>query len=222
MNGGQDLGGMQTFGPVQPEPEGSPFHATWERRVHALSLAMGATGKWNIDMSRAARESLPPAHYLASTYYEKWLEGLKTLLVETGLATAEEIERGKSLMPAAPVPRVLMADQVGAALARGNPVERPARSAARFAVGDTVRTRLMNPLTHTRLPRYCRGKPGTIVARHGAHVFPDANAIGQGEQPHWLYTVRFDAADLWGQDTTATSVYVDCWEPYLEALSTDA
>jgi nitrile hydratase subunit beta len=219
MNGAQDLGGMQAFGPVQPAPDEPPFHARWERRVHALTLAMGATGKWNIDMSRAARESLPPAHYLASTYYEKWFEGLKKLLIATGLATAEEIEIGKSLTAAAPVPRVLTADQVRAALARGNPVDRPALSEARFAVGDMVHTRLLNPLTHTRLPRYCRGKRGQVVARHGAHVFPDTNAIGQGEQPQWLYTVRFEAVELWGPDTTASSVCVDCWEPYLEAAS---
>ncbi|WP_233809375.1 nitrile hydratase subunit beta [Paraburkholderia sp. HP33-1] len=219
MNGAQDLGGMQAFGPVQPEPDAPPFHAGWERRVHALTLAMGATGKWNIDMSRAARESLPPAQYLASTYYEKWFEGLKKLLIETGLATAEEIERGKPLTAAAPVPRVLTADKVVAALARGNPVDRPALSEARFAVGDMVRTRLMNPLTHTRLPRYCRGKLGQVVVRHGVHVFPDTNASGEGEQPQWLYTVRFEALELWGPDTTASSVCVDCWEPYLEAAS---
>ena len=75
----------------------------------------------------------------------------------------------------------------------------------------------MNPPTHTRLPRYCRGKSGRIVAVRGTHVFPDQNALGHGEQPHWLYTVRFDATALWGPDTTATSVCVDCWEPYLDA-----
>jgi nitrile hydratase subunit beta len=222
MNGAQDLGGMQAFGPVEAEPDEPPFHAGWERRVHALALAMGATGKWNIDMSRAARESLPPERYLASTYYEKWFEGLKKLLVETGLATAEEIESGKSLTAAAPVPRVLTADQVVAALARGSPVDRPALSEARFAVGDMVRTRVMNPLTHTRLPRYCRGKRGQVVVRHGAHVFPDTNAIGEGEQPQWLYTVRFEAVELWGPDTTASTVCVDCWEPYLAAVSEGA
>jgi hypothetical protein len=81
-----------------------------------------------------------------------------------------------------------------------------------------VRTRIMNPTTHTRLPRYCRGKRGTITHLHGAHVFPDANVRGQGEAPQWLYTVRFEASELWGADTTATAVHVDCWEPYLEAV----
>jgi nitrile hydratase subunit beta len=216
MNGAQELGGMQGFGPVQVEADVSPFHADWERRVLAITLAMGATGKWNIDMSRAARESLPPVQYLSSSYYEIWFEGLKRLLLSTGLATAEEIGTGKAKSAATPVPRVLMADAVAAALLRGNPVNRPTGAVARFEVGDRVQTRQFNPPTHTRLPRYCRGRQGRIVAVHGAHVFPDTNSVGLGEQPQWLYTVRFDAAEIWGTDTTAASVCVDCWEPYLD------
>jgi len=216
MNGAQDLGGMQAFGPIHPEDDVSLFHADWERRVLAMTLAMGATGKWNIDTSRAARESLPPAQYLSSSYYEIWFEGLKKLLLSMGLATAEEIEAGELKRAASPVPRVLMADQVPAALLRGGPADRPATAAARFEVGDIVQTRQMHPSTHTRLPRYCRGKRGRIIAAHGTHVFPDTNAIGLGEQPQWLYTVRFDAFELWGADTTAASVCVDCWESYLD------
>jgi len=222
MNGAQDLGGMQAFGPVQPEADEPPFHANWERRVHALTLAMGATGKWNLDMSRAARESLAPAQYLASSYYEIWFEGLRKLLLATGLVNAEEIDTGASMSAAVPVARVLMADQVSAALLRGNPVDRPAPDEARFTLGDSVQTRQLHPLTHTRLPRYCRGKRGQVIALHGAHVFPDTHATGQGEQPQWLYTVRFEASELWGADTTASSVCVDCWEPYLEMANAPA
>lgn len=220
MNGAQDLGGMQAFGPICPDGDASPFHADWERRVLAITLAMGATGKWNIDMSRAARESLPPAQYLSSSYYQIWFEGLKKLVLSTGLATAEEIESGESKSAGVSLPRVLMANEVAAALLRGSPADRPVAAEARFNIGDEVRARQINPSTHTRLPRYCRGRRGRIVAMHGAHVFPDANAIGPGGQTHWLYTVRFDAVELWGPDTTAASVCVDCWEPYLEALST--
>jgi nitrile hydratase len=216
MNGVQDLGGMQAFGPIQAETDISPFHADWERRVLAITLAMGAVGKWNIDMSRAARESLPPAQYLSNSYYQIWFEGLERLLLSTGLATAEEIGTGESRRVPAPVPRVLRADEVAPALLRGSPADRPTAAGARFKVGDRVRTRQLNPPTHTRLPRYCRGKRGGIIAVHGTHVFPDANAVGLGEQPQWLYAVRFDAAELWGTDTTAASVCVDCWEPYLD------
>ena len=216
MNGAQDLGGMHGFGPVLAEPDEAPFHTDWERRVLAITLAMGATGKWNIDMSRAARESLPPAQYLARSYYEIWFEGLKKLLLNARLVSTEEIEEGESKSAAVASARVLMADQVADVLARGSSSNRPAPGEARFLIGDIVRTRQINPATHTRLPRYCRGKRGSIVAVHGAHSFPDSNAIGQGEQPQWLYTVRFAAVELWGADTTSASVCVDCWESYLE------
>jgi nitrile hydratase subunit beta len=216
MNGAQDLGGMQSFGPIRPEADALIFHADWERHALAITLAMGAAGKWNIDMSRAARESLPPAQYLASSYFEIWFEGLKKLLLDTGLVTAEEIASGVSSSAGMPVPRVLMASEVAAALRRGSPVDRPALTEARFKVDDEVLTRQLNPSTHTRLPRYCRGRRGRVIAVHGPHVFPDTNAIGLGEQPQWLYTVRFDASELWGKDTTAASVCVDCWEPYLD------
>jgi nitrile hydratase subunit beta len=221
MNAGHDMGGMQGFGPVTQDacdaPGASPFHAEWERRVLAVTLAMGATGQWNIDTSRAARESLPPARYLGSTYYEIWFEGLKKLLVAKGLARAEEIASGRSIDAPKQNVRTMKAADVGAALLRGSPVDRATDASARFASGDVVRTRVMNPPTHTRLPRYCRGKLGTVVAVRGAHVFPDENALGHGEHPQWLYTVRFDAAELWGADTSASSIHVDCWEPYLEA-----
>jgi nitrile hydratase len=216
MNGAQDMGGMQSFGPIRPRENDLPLHDDWERRVLAVTLAMGATGAWNIDTSRAARESLPPAQYLSSSYFEIWFEGLKTLLLNAGLVTAEEIESGELKRAAVRVQRVLRADQVQAALLRGSPADRPARAPARFAVGETVRARQINPTTHTRLPRYCRGRRGEIVAVRGAHVFPDSNALGAGESPHWLYTVRFGAAELWGEETSAASVCVDCWEPYLE------
>jgi nitrile hydratase len=216
MNGAQDLGGMQGFGPVVPEANEPCFHAEWERRAFAVTLAMGATGAWNLDMSRAARESLPPAKYLSSSYYQIWLEGLQTLMVAKGLVSADELRDGRVASPPAPNVRVLTKDRVPAALAKGSSTERQASAPARFSAGDTVRTRTMNPATHTRLPRYCRGKRGTIISVRGAHVFPDTNALAQGEHPQWLYTVQFEAAELWGPDTTASSVCVDCWEPYLE------
>ncbi|MDE1180760.1 nitrile hydratase subunit beta [Paraburkholderia sp.] len=220
MNGPQDLGGLQAFGAVNPDRGDPLFHAEWEKRVLALSLAMGATGKWNIDMSRAARESLPPLKYLGSSYYEIWFEGLKALMIGTGLASEQEILAGVSQTPAAPVPRVLMADQVSAAMLKGSPSNRAEPGTPpRFATGDLVRTRQMNPATHTRLPRYCRDKRGEVIAVHGAHVFPDTNALGHGEQPQWLYTIRFDAHELWGPDTTAASVCVECWEPYLDDIA---
>lgn len=217
MNGVHDLGGLQDFGPVRPEVDEPRFHHAWERRSFGLTLAMGGTGQWNLDQSRAARESLPPAHYLASSYYRIWLDGLARLLVLRQLVSAEELADGRMREPPAARVNVLRAERVGAALARGASTLREHSAPARFAAGAAVRTRNLHPPTHTRLPRYCRAKPGTITHVHGTHVFPDANACGRGEQPQWLYTVRFEGADLWGENTSASAVYVDCWEPYLEA-----
>jgi nitrile hydratase beta subunit len=216
VNGVHDLGGMMNFGPVVPEREEPAFHAPWERRAFALTLAMGATGRWNLDQSRDARERMAPADYLASSYYRIWIGGLERLLLERALITHDELVDGRTRSPPAPEVRVLAADRVAATLARGAPTEREATRAPRFAVGDAVRARTIHPSTHTRLPRYCRGKRGVVVRVHGAHVFPDVNVRGHGEDPQWLYTVRFDAVELWGDDTTASAVCVDCWEPYLE------
>ncbi len=216
MNGVHDMGGLQCFGPVVVEPDEALFHHAWERRAFALTLAMGASGKWNIDQSRATRESLPPARYLGNSYYEIWLDGLVALMRRAGLITQREVETGRiDASPADSIP-VLRAENVLPALMRGSPYQRPASAPARFKVGDAVTTRQVNPSTHTRLPRYCRAKPGVVVAIRGTHVFPDTNAVGAGEQPQWLYTIRFSAHDLWGADTTACAVCVDCWEPYLE------
>lgn len=217
MNGVHDLGGFQDFGPVLPETDEPVFHAQWERRAFALTLAMAAPGGWNIDMSRHARESLPPAQYLASTYYEIWLAGIEKLMARRGLVTPGEIEAGRMMVPAAAVPRVLTADLVGEVLARGGPADREASGPACFAPGDTVRARNINPKGHTRLPRYARGREGTVVRVHGCHVFPDSNAHGLGEAPQWLYSVRFAARELWGEEAkTGDNVHIDLWEPYLE------
>ncbi|HYF57230.1 MAG TPA: nitrile hydratase subunit beta [Salinarimonas sp.] len=217
MNGGQDLGGMQGFGPVRPEADEPPFHAPWERRAFGLTLAMGATGAWNLDTSRHARESIPPGEYLTSTYYEIWTKGVERLVVQTGLVAPEELRAGAALTPPAPVKRVLKAADVPAALARGGPCARAPAHPARFSAGDRVLTRIMNPRGHTRLPRYARGKTGTIELVHGVFVFPDANAHGAGEDPQWLYTVRFSGRDLWGEEADPTLVVsVDAWESYLE------
>jgi len=217
MNGIHDMGGTQGFGPVAREADEPVFHAAWERRVLAINVAAGACGAWNIDMSRRAREARPPAEYLALSYYEIWLSGLERLVVETGLATPEELAAGRMSAPPAPVKAVLAAADVEARLLAGWPATRAVGFKPRFEVGDRVVARVFAPAGHTRLPRYVRGRPGTVHRFHGAHVFPDANAHGEGEAPHHLYTVRFEARDLWGPDTTADAVFVECWEPYLEA-----
>ena len=217
MNGAQDLGGMMGFGPIAIEADEPWFHAAWERRAFGVTLAVGATGAWNLDMSRHARESLHPADYLTSSYYEIWTKGVEKLVVQTGLVSEEELRARHALTPPTPVKRVLKADAVAIALALGGPTERPAEQPARFAVGEQVVTRNMNPAGHTRLPRYARAKRGVIERVHGVFIFPDTNAHGQGESPQWLYTVRFSGPELWGGEADPTlAVSIDAWESYLE------
>jgi nitrile hydratase subunit beta len=218
MDGAQDMGGVRGFGPVQPEPNEPVFHAEWERRAFALTLAMGMPGGWNIDMSRFAREDRPHQDYLGMSYYQIWLAGLERLILERDLVSADEIEAGHARHPAKPVTRTLAAEGVAAMLHRGGPTDRAAGKPARFAIGDRIRTKTINPPTHTRLPRYVRGHVGLIERVHGTHVFPDSNARGAGEDPQWLYTVTFDGRDLWGSDAEPNNskISVDAWEPYLE------
>ena len=218
-----DLGGQRGHGRViderGSEPEGELWHAPWEPRALALTLAMGATGAWNIDMSRAARESLPD--YARLGYYEIWWRALEKLLAERGLATADEIAAGQALHPQQPLARVLRAADVPAVLARGAPTERRSEQEPRFAAGDAVRTYAGQVPHHTRLPGYVRGRRGVVVAHHGAHVFADAHASGRGEMACHLYTVAFEGTELWPDAAERTeaagcSVSIDAWEPYLE------
>lgn len=213
-----DLGGQPGYGAVTPEDEDILFHEAWEPAALAIVLAMGATGSWNIDMSRAARETLP--NYLRLSYYRIWLAALEKLMLQRGQVAADEIAAGRMLHPPVPVARVLHADQVAAALAKGSPTARPAPQPPRFTPGQRVRTRATAVPHHTRLPGYVRGKVGTIERLHGHHVFADAHARGLGEEPQALYTVVFEGRELWGPDAApGLRVSVDAWEPYLEAVT---
>jgi nitrile hydratase len=159
---------------------------------------------------------MPPADYLSKSYYEKWALRLEKLLLEFGLVGADEIAAGRALRPGKPLPRTLTLADVPKALSRGT-YARQTNTVARFKAGDRVRTRMINPSTHTRLPRYARGRTGTIECVRGFHVFPDSVAIGQGENPQWLYTLLFTSRELWGDGADPTlTVSIEAWEPYLE------
>lgn len=212
MNGVHDMGGMQGFGPIAPEPDEPIFHARWEARVLALTLAVGAWGRSNIDAGRHARELQAPDRYLAWSYYQSWFERLVGQVVQQGLVSETELASGK---PETTLNPALNADRVAAVLEAGGPSARTISAAPQFGIGDRVRARTINPPGHTRLPRYVRGRVGVVERDHGGHVLPDTNAHFRGECPERLYGVRFAGHELWGHGAR-DSVHLDLWEGYLE------
>lgn len=215
-----DMGGRFGDGAVVPEPEEKRFHADWHARALAVTLAAGALGRWNLDMSRFARESVPPGDYMRFSYYEKWMAGLADLLVESGEITPEELAAGDATESGLD-PRALRSDSVPAALSRGAPTVREGPEPA-FAPGQAVRVRRPADSRlveggHTRLPAYAAGATGTILRCHGCHILPDAHAHGLGEAPEPLYSVAFEAAELWAAPEGAgDEVVIDLWESYLD------
>jgi len=217
MNGIHDMGGMQDMGPIQYEKDEPVFHAQWESRVFAMFAATSAWRRWNLDAFRHTREVLPPIEYLRASYYEQWFSGLLELLVGRGLVTAAEIESGVPAPGSVIATPPLTADKIPAALTNRIHANRDVPVPPQFKVGQQVRARNINPVGHTRLPRYARGKIGSIDRDHGVFVFPDTNAHFLGEKPQHVYSVCFAARELWGAQAAAKDcVYVDLWDDYLE------
>ena len=199
MNGAHDLGGRMGFGPIAAPPAEPVFHEEWEGRMAALMMTV--PGGWSIDEDRSACESMHPVTYLKTSYYEHWLHGLESFLQKYTPDNSS---------PTRP-------ENIWAAVTARSSYVRDVQSPAAFAIGQKVRVKIMNATTHTRAPRYVRGHTGEVVKIHGAHVFPDSNAKGLGENPQWLYTLRFTAKELWGHSSN-DSVMLDLWEPYLEPV----
>jgi nitrile hydratase subunit beta len=217
MNGVHDMGGMHGMGPIRYETNEPVFHARWEGRVFALNLAMRAWRKWNIDAGRYEIELIPAAEYLRMSYYEKWAVRLVELMVKRGLVTRAEAESGQPAPGSPKATPPLTADKVSAMARSGAQASRDVAVAPGFTVGQRVRARNMHPSGHTRLPRYTRGKLGTIERDHGVYVFPDTNAQFLGEKPQHVYSVRFAMRELWGEQASPRdAVYVDLWDDYLE------
>lgn len=223
MNGVHDLGGMDGFGPVIPEADELVFHEPWEGRVFALNMLGIGRDPIPVDALRHRIEQLEPRHYLTSSYYERWLATMEQAILDAGTLTSNEIAakmRELEAEPDRPLPRIenpKHADGVAAALRAGRPATRKIRRPPHFASGDRVTARNLNPHGHTRLPRYARGKRGVVMLHHGAHVFPDTNAHGMGENPQHLYTVRFAARELWSDAAEPKEwILIDLWESYLQ------
>lgn len=225
MNGIHDMGGMHGFGPIPREANEPAFHAGWERRMFAITLAAFARRIFNVDEFRRAIEQIPAADYLRASYYERWMRAFIALLQEKNIASAEEIESASR-----------QAHDGGAAGAHARPLSAPRPAAvappaslgaarprdhrrvpARFKTGDRVIARKLNPEHHTRLPRYARGRRGVIRRDWGVFVLPDAHAHGGDIELCHCYSVEFDSRELWGDEHPAgESVLLDLWEPYLQ------
>jgi nitrile hydratase beta subunit len=239
VNGVHDIGGMHGFGPVVREENEPVFHADWEGRTAALMRSAVAGRVFSVDEFRRTIERMPPPRYLAATYYERWLYGLETLLLEKGVVSSAELEAAVSRAREpgtrrdgygdttsdsaqtsnADASSVLHRRDEGASpQPRGIALRYDRSYKPRFTVGDKVVARNMNPEGHTRIPRYARGKHGVIRHDWGVFVFPDTHAHGQGANPQHCYSVEFDARELWGPDHSARErIYIDLWEDYLEA-----
>jgi nitrile hydratase beta subunit len=220
LDGIHDLGGKEGFGPVVREPNEPIFHGAWELKVFTIvRAAVDAGARSNIDQFRHAIERIDPVAYLTHTYYGRWLGGIENLLVENGVLTRAEIDArhkkmggsGDDLVASRPADKP---DRVKPA--EDNHAIRPVDHAAKYDVGDLVKTRHTGVPGHTRLPAYARGRRGRIVALHGGWVYPDTNAHGHGEMPQHLYTVAFDGDELWGKfSEPGLVVHLDLFEPYL-------
>jgi len=216
MNGIHDLGGMQGFGDIVPEKNEPVFHAPWEGRLVAMRRAIAATGKLPPSL-RPAMESLPAADYLRMSYYEKWYAAMVELFAASGLVTREEITTGKPAKGSVKSLPALKPAEAAVLPFRLPQVMLKTAVQPRYLIGQRVRARKMNPVGHTRLPRYARGRIGVIERDRGVQAFPDTNVYGRGENPQHVYSVRFAARELWGEAASARdSVYIDLWEDYLE------
>ncbi len=223
MNGVHDMGGMHGFGRVEREEHEPLFHAPWEGRVRAMMQSLVTLGVFNLDEQRRMVESLPPAQYLSSTYFERWLAALRLLLEEKGVLSAQGVEAALEQLEHA---RGTQARRVDPALAAAvlsqikHPPKRLRQGAPpRFRPGDRVLAKNRHVHGHTRLPRYIRGKQGIVDRVHGIYDLPDMTAHGRGPHPEPVYSIRFAARDLWGEAAAEKdSVYIDLWESYLDPV----
>lgn len=215
MNSTHDLGGTRGHGPIDRSQKVDFLH-NWERKVFSMTLSCGMLGKWNLDESRHARETMKPSDYLNGSYYEHWLHGLEELLLAKGLIAKQELETGscssQALHIAVPAHRILNI------LSTGSSAAMKTRQPPKFMVGSQVLVKNFNPKSHTRAPQYIRGCLGVVVKHHGAHIFADQHAKTGEKMPMHLYNIRFASKKVWGsEDAEANAtLHLDLFERYLE------
>ncbi len=224
MNGVHDLGGTDGLGPVVVEEQEPVWSAEWEKAAFAMFPMNSVKGYFGVDEFRYAIEQMHPAEYLLSPYYEHWVHAIEHHVVKAGVIDPQEIdERTRHYLehPDEPLPDRKDPDLVSlmeTVVRQGGSARRDSDHPARFVVGDRVRVVDDSPLGHTRRARYIRGRIGVIEIAHGTFIYPDRVGNGESDDPQHVYTVRFTAADLWGDQVGEPngSVSFDVWEPYLE------
>lgn len=215
MNGVHDIGGMHGFGSV-PVQADETFHEEWERLVFAMNLLLRSQGVYELDEFRHATERMDPADYYGAKYYERWLGSLERLLVEKGVVEDAELEAAyeqfDGTVPADQDPELR---RQARELFENDIISAREATEPRFEEGDVVVVRNDHPRGHHRAPRYARRAKGVIRKVYGAFPLADAVAHGRDEAGP-CYSVRFDASELWNEDTDADTVCLDMWEQYLE------
>jgi nitrile hydratase subunit beta len=223
MDGIADMGGMHGFGLVDFKDEDGPFHDEWERRILGITFAILGAGVFNVDEIRRATESADPVTYLKNTYYERWLYSTEDLLKEKGAVTAIELATGRSETPVANTVPPVTSEIARVILEQGGTSRTADGTPPRFKPGDVVTARNIHPVGHTRLPRYVRGKRGTVIIDHGIFALPDSNSAGLGLRSQHVYGIRFKARELWGPQASARdTLQIDLFDDYLEPFSQPA
>jgi len=217
-----DLGGAEGWGRVKTPTADEPvFAEPWESRAFALALlSMGRVSGRNLDAFRHAQQRLERPEYFDDTYYGQWLHAAELMLVDSAILAPGAVEararrlRGEDLEDP-PVPEPNKPDYQPTGPGSLRTVEGPPR----FAVGDAVRAKDMQPEGHTRLPYYLRGHRGVIEMIQPGALLPDTHAHFLGENPQHVYTVRFDSRELWGADAEPFMLAAELYESYLEPVS---
>jgi nitrile hydratase len=218
VDGIHDMGGMQGWGKVHFDPTEPAFKLGWEGRAFAMSLlSMNRLTGQNLDAMRHALERLHPLEYLRNGYYGRWLLLSETLLTDSGVIPPGAVDaRARKLrgddVTEPPDVELCKPDYTATGPGSLRQIDEPPR----FKVGEQVRAKNVHPAGHTRLPRYVRGRIGTVERLQPAALLPDTNAHFLGENPQHCYGVTFSSSDLWGADAEPFVLHIDLFESYLE------
>jgi nitrile hydratase subunit beta len=221
VDGIADMGGTPGWGSMHPPRRDEPvFKEPWEPRAFALAIFSNRVSGGNLDSFRHALERLDRAHYIDDGYYGRWLNAGELRLIDSAILAPGAIDaRARNLrgehVEEPPIPEPAKPDY--APTAEGT--LRSLDTAPAFAVGERVRAKDMSVPGHTRLPRYVRGHVGVVDIIQPAGVLPDSNAHFLGENPQYVYSVRFDSRDVWGVDAESFELTIELFESYLETTS---